>query len=521
MDLKLLAVSQKTGLGDGPDAKRVIHQNENNEDKDQELHMDAAVAQSDPAEDKDTDKDSDFMSMVVERGSLLPSNHVPAYTGNGCESTYLPQQAPAGGQLLPWIPFTGAPPNDVATQFEDKTIELKLNRKNIKLNRKEQYQVRRQNALRALALERELSTKTSPTPTLLIRFPDPEIKLSTVTDLSQSIRDVVFPVSMAQRYCMVHLKPDVDIERTIEDIKRMRFGQGRLHAELKTFTDDEQADCIDPCSLYVSNIPFNMNAAEIKAFLNSMRVDIGVMKRQKRARYAFVRYPTAELAMEAFRTLTSKTLQNRILTVRYRRLRKRMGPSTSGSPGGTSSQTIDTIVTDEDTAECSVISPPPAESITISDSEEHCSNDSVGSICIEHKQMGKGKLNEFNKKFQKLQRQMAEQAALIKNLQESVVGRVKIEAQSDLTTDKSSMVPRSISPCSSYEIKMANDYLGVAQSTLNTVSPHSSKAPKLPIDGMESAVKSNNCFGWLFSGLGRRRSFRIDPTTNTNTQATN
>ncbi|ALC45516.1 Pof, partial [Drosophila busckii] len=323
---------------------------------------------------------------------------------------YFFQQTPAEPEPLSEMISTDAVPQDATNKSDDNAKEVKLTRKIIKQNRRQQHELRHQNALRALALERELAPNISPTPTLLIRFPDPEINASTVLDVSQNIREVVFPVSTAPRQCMVHLKPGVNIEHTIADINRVRFGNGNLHAELKNYTDDELADALDPCNLYISNIPFNMKTAELKTFLNAMRVDIGVMKRQKRARYAYARYSNAELALEAFRTLSTNTLQNRKLTVRYRRFRSRRGPTTTDSSCCNTSQAS---ATEEDTTECSVILPPPVEPIVISDSDEQCSNDSTDSI--DHK--SKSKLNKYDKKFQKLQRQMAEQASLIKSLQ--------------------------------------------------------------------------------------------------------
>lgn len=286
--------------------------------------------------------------------------------------------------------------------------------------------------MRALALERELTTNTPLTPTILIRFPDPKISVASVTEFSSTIRDVVFPANIAQRYCLVHLKVGANVEQTIREIKHVRFGHGHLHAEVKTFTDEEQAECIDPCSLYVSNIPFTMNTADIKSFVNSVRVDIGVMKRQKRARYAFVRYANADLAMDAFRDLVHKTINNRVLTVRYRRQRKRLAQPNSIGLCGISDLTIDTIGTDDEAAECRVISPPPVESITIIDSDDNCSetNSNGSDNRIPHKKKKHEITMSANEKeIHKLKLQMAEHEAIIKSLQkrQNSIGKIKLD----------------------------------------------------------------------------------------------
>ncbi|XP_023162646.2 protein painting of fourth isoform X2 [Drosophila hydei] len=517
MDLKRLAC--KTGLGDGPDAKRATAADADDDllQLDQESGIDKDTSDAQPeCLQMEVTKETDCDSLKAERDNLSPSNHVAPYTGNGCApslESFMFQQTPAGSQLCSWMSNTESKTsaNDGQTLFESDK-DSKSNTQTAKLNRKALTNLRRQNALRALELERELATKTPQAPTLLVRFPDPKISVASVSEFSESIRDVVFPTNVAQRYCLVHLKAGANVERTIEELKQVRFGHGRLHAELKTFTDEEQAECIDPCSLYVSNIPFNMNAADIKVFVNSMRVDIGVMKRQKRARYAFVRYANAEMAMDAFRDLVRRTLNNRILTVRYRRLRKRLTHPTAASMCAISNLTIDTIATDDDAVECRVISPPPVESITIMDSDDeghHCESHSVVSLSssIPHKKR-ESKMTAQEKEIQRLKLQVAEHGAIIRSLQkrEGSIANViaKIEPQSDLTTDKSSLMQRSLSPCSSYDIKMENDYLGIAQNTpepepdflLDAVPNSPYRGTTCPIDGMEGPIKC----------LGRRKS---------------
>lgn len=56
---------------------------------------------------------------------------------------------------------------------------------------------------------------------------------------------------------------------------------------------------------------------------------------------------------------------------------------------------------------------------------------------------------------------------------------------------------RSLSPCSSYDIKMENDYLGIAQNTpepepdflLDAVPNSPYRGTTCPIDGMEDPIK--------------------------------
>ncbi|XP_017070298.2 protein painting of fourth isoform X2 [Drosophila eugracilis] len=472
MDSKRAALE----TGDGPDAKR----KGGSEDQNQ--------PQGTPA--------GDGTQLALDK-------HVPPYTGNGCTpslETFLFETTPAGSQLVPWNSAPDGPASDNDVELEKSTSEKKPD--HAKMSRRELAKLRREHTLKALALERELTTKPgqeTTTVVLLIRFPDPEITAPMLAGLSKEIRDVVLPISVAPRYCLVHLRAGADVEATIADINKVRFGSGYLKAEVKPFSDEEQAEFIDPCSLYVSNIPFNMTTSAIKAyFAKAMRVDIGVLKREKRARYAFVRYATPEQTMEAFKELVDSPLNNRTLTVRYRRLRKRAGLPTVQCTS--SFQAIPSPSGDDDNADCKVISPPPVESIIISDSD-NCS-DSSGNVKGRRKR--KNKMNEQEREIQKLKRQMAEYGAIIKNLQirQDSLGDSFIP---DLTPKIEPCVNPSACMLGSNtvhlmrDIKTERDYLGIPESSNPNPVPASKptassvddnrKKPKSPFRQRKSDAK--------------------------------
>ncbi|KAH8234385.1 hypothetical protein KR038_008769 [Drosophila bunnanda] len=467
--------------GDGPDAKRV-----------------------DTSEDKDK---------LAVRGSLvsLETTHVAPYAGNVCSSTlesFMFQPTPAVSQLI-WCPTSE---NDL--DLEKTSIGAKKETLQGKVSRREQAKSRREDTLKALALERELTFKpgqSNASVVLIVRFPDPEVTSSLLTDISKEIRDVVMPHSVTPRYCLVYLKSGADVEATIADINKVRFGAGFLEAEHKHFSDEEQADFIDPCSLYVSNIPFNMTTSAIKAcFVNALRVDIGVLKREKRARYAFVRYACPEATIAAFKELVSCPLNGRTLTVRFRRLRKRSGlqmmqcasscqmvamTMPSGGAGG-----------DDDNADCKVISPPPVESITISDSD-NCSDSSNDGK--DHKK----KTNE-QEEIQKLKRQMAEYGAILKNfhIRQNVFGETLLSAfvpKSEPSPSPSAYIPvlGSHAVHIMRDIKTEREYLGIPDEAMP--EPNPVDKPQTPLDNIpgkedQQKIKKPNYFGWLFSGFTRR-----------------
>ncbi|XP_022217729.2 protein painting of fourth isoform X2 [Drosophila obscura] len=349
----------------------------------------------------------------------LGKNLQPCIPGN-CSASLTEQQTAVGAQPGSWVAESINSDFDTVSLSEfDRNSLYKKDLHGNRLSRREAAKIRREDSLKCLELEREfVSCEDTPSVVLVIRFPDPEITSSMVTGLSPAIRDVALPSNIEPRYCMAHLKAGADVDATISEINQVRFGNGFLVAERKAFSEEEEAKLIDPWCLYVSNIPFNMTTSAIKGFfVKSMKVDVGVLRKEKRARYAFVRYASTELAREAFRDLSGSPLHNRNLTVRFRRLKRR--PGQLKMQRTISSLTINTLATDDDDAEaadvdCKVITPPPVESITISDSDGNCS-DSNGAT--KEKAKRKMKMSEHELEIQKLKLQMAEYGAIIKNLQ--------------------------------------------------------------------------------------------------------
>ncbi|XP_034120151.1 protein painting of fourth isoform X1 [Drosophila guanche] len=382
-----------------------------------------------------------------------------------------------------------------------------------RLSRREMAKIRKEDSLKCLELEREFVSKSSEDAAavvLIIRFPDQEITTSMVTGLSPAIRDVGLPSNLEPRYCLAHLKAGADVDTTISAINKVRFSNGFLVAERKAFSEEEEATSIDPWCLYVSNIPFSMTTSAIKGFFaKSSKVDIGVLRREKRARYAFVRYASTELAREAFKELSGTPLHNRTLTVRFRRLKKR--PVLLKLPRTTSNVTINTLATDDDDAadvDCKVISPPPLESITISDSDGNCS-DSNGAT--KEKGKRKSKMSEQELEIQKLKLQMAEYGAIIKTLQakqEILDMTPKLEPNSypELCTHVRIPTPVHLMQ----DIKAECAYLGLPEVT--TEPPTTLPTDKLRQDNDLKKAQKSFFLGRLFSGLAKSPKHTEDKT---------
>lgn len=101
-------MAQKTGLGDGPDAKRISIDIEDQHDEESGFNKNVSVVQLEVMQ-QDGSKDTDCDSLHANHGSMSHSIHVAPYTGNGCApslESFMFQQTPAGSQLCSWMSHT-------------------------------------------------------------------------------------------------------------------------------------------------------------------------------------------------------------------------------------------------------------------------------------------------------------------------------------------------------------------------------------------------------------------------------
>ncbi|CAG2060277.1 unnamed protein product [Timema podura] len=163
---------------------------------------------------------------------------------------------------------------------------------------------------------------------LIIRFPDPELSKDIVKAFHPGIDNVHFQVPSGARYCFVQLAEDVNAEIAIKELEQTKFGAGKLVVEKKYNKEEEDLtpEAIDPYTLYIGNLPTNVNVASVKEkFPTASRIDIGFAQRMKFTRYAFIRYNTVDEAIEAYRNTNNLLLDSRSIIVRFRRQRGHVG----------------------------------------------------------------------------------------------------------------------------------------------------------------------------------------------------
>ncbi|XP_037902764.1 uncharacterized protein LOC119646392 [Hermetia illucens] len=192
----------------------------------------------------------------------------------------------------------------------------------------------REDADKVLALENQC---TATAPTLVIRFPDPELNSYMVKGFSPEIESVHFQIPYKARSCFVKLRPGADISKVCEEICKIPFGTGFLKAEEKHIKQQNKStspDGIDPYTLYVGNLPPHITVAEIKEnFPTATYIDVGFAQKMKYTRYAFIQYATVEEAMEAYKKTINLMLDKRNLVVRFRRTKGNIGlPGDSKTP---------------------------------------------------------------------------------------------------------------------------------------------------------------------------------------------
>uniref|UniRef100_A0A8D8E3A5 Protein painting of fourth n=1 Tax=Culex pipiens TaxID=7175 RepID=A0A8D8E3A5_CULPI len=182
----------------------------------------------------------------------------------------------------------------------------------------------RSDAARALQAEAQAVELLKSPHVLVLRFPDPELNKDIIQGYSPSIETVIFHRPSTPRYCLVHLKPDADVDRVIEQLSKISFGTGKITVERKTKNVEPkpvmQPEEIDPVTLFIGNLPNAVTVFTVKQmFPTAKRIDIGHAQRMKHTRYAFIRFHCVTDAIGAFRANFNKVIDGKNIILRFRR----------------------------------------------------------------------------------------------------------------------------------------------------------------------------------------------------------
>ncbi|XP_062544365.1 uncharacterized protein LOC134211489 [Armigeres subalbatus] len=182
----------------------------------------------------------------------------------------------------------------------------------------------RSDAARALLVEAKAIELLKSPNVLVLRFPDPELNKEIVQGYSACIENVVFHRPSTPRYCLVHLKPEADVDRVIQQLSRISFGAGKISVERKTKNVEPKPTLkpeeIDPLTLFIGNLPNAVTVYTVKQmFPTARRIDIGHAQRMKHTRYAFIRFHNVADAVAAFKANFNKVIEGKNIIVRFRR----------------------------------------------------------------------------------------------------------------------------------------------------------------------------------------------------------
>ncbi|XP_055625269.1 uncharacterized protein LOC129767968 [Toxorhynchites rutilus septentrionalis] len=182
----------------------------------------------------------------------------------------------------------------------------------------------RSDAAKALLFETKAIELLKSPHVLVLRFPDPELNKEIVQSYSTSIETVIFHRPSTPRYCLVHLKPDADVDSVIQQLSKISFGSGKIAVERKTrnveLKPTIKPEEIDPLTLFIGNLPNAVTVYTVKQmFPSARRIDIGHAQRMKNTRYAFIRFRNVHDAIGAFKANFNKVIDGKNIILRFRR----------------------------------------------------------------------------------------------------------------------------------------------------------------------------------------------------------
>jgi len=173
----------------------------------------------------------------------------------------------------------------------------------------------------ALNLEQQLSQKSR---VLTVKIQDPELTQDKARSWSAAIEGVEINRIVEPRQLLVFLKPNTNVKKEIEKLKKVNFSGGNLIIEEKVDSKDGGREEIDPFSLYVTNIPDKTSKDELKAFFPKAAKMTNVRKHNPKKGYVgkfiFIHYDTEADALEAFKANFNRTIGDRMILIRFRRV---------------------------------------------------------------------------------------------------------------------------------------------------------------------------------------------------------
>jgi hypothetical protein len=144
---------------------------------------------------------------------------------------------------------------------------------------------------------------------------------------SSAIETAVFSKPVEPRQFLVVFKPNANVKKELETLRKVVFAGSKITVEEKADTDGHtkaHPEIVDPFSLYVTNLHESVTKEDLKELFPKATFITPVKKHSPKlgnpTKFAFLNFETAEDALSSFKENYSALLSGNSIVMRFRRV---------------------------------------------------------------------------------------------------------------------------------------------------------------------------------------------------------
>jgi hypothetical protein len=160
-----------------------------------------------------------------------------------------------------------------------------------------------------------------------IKVADPPITQDIVKGWSSGIETAVFTRPVEPRQFLIVFKPNTNIKKELETLKKLNFAGGKVQVEEKIDRGSEvgaNPEAIDPYSLYVSNLHESVTKESLGALFPKATTVTPPRKHNPKlgssTKFAFISFDSAADALQSFKESYQAVLNGNSIVMRFRRV---------------------------------------------------------------------------------------------------------------------------------------------------------------------------------------------------------
>jgi hypothetical protein len=176
---------------------------------------------------------------------------------------------------------------------------------------------------RALKAEQELGHSGR---VFTVKVADPPLNHEVIKGWSTGIETAVFARPVEARQFFVVFKPNANVKKEVEALRKLSYAGGKLQVEEKVEGDTHLAthpEQIDPFSLYVTNLHDSVTKESLQKLFNNAAVVTPPRKHNPKigssTKFAFVAFESADDTLTAFKQHYNAVLSGNTIVMRFRR----------------------------------------------------------------------------------------------------------------------------------------------------------------------------------------------------------